>query len=99
MEITMRPYNKRWPSYFEKIESQLDADLKAANIDFVSIIHIGSTSIPNLNAKPIIDILITIPAIKFSDPGTLPLMVAALRDGMRSCRFNIPRCHNPTRLR
>ena len=73
--------NPRWPSRYEKIAAQLKSDLKAANINFISIIHIGSTSIPNLNAKPIIDILITLPPDDFANPEILPLVIAALRDG------------------
>ena len=86
----MHPYNPLWSSHYEKIASQLRADLTAAKIDFISIIHIGSTSIPNLNAKPIIDILITISANDFADPKILPLMIAALRDGQLACPSKNP---------
>ena len=77
----MHHYSPLWPLRYEKIASQLHADLSAAKINYIYIIHIGSTSIPNLNAKPIIDILITIPAHDFANPDILPRMVAALRDG------------------
>lgn len=77
----MHPYNPLWPSRYETIAFQLQADLRAAKVEFISIVHIGSTSIPNLNAKPVIDILITISAENFAKPEFLPLMVAALRDG------------------
>ena len=81
----MHQHNPLWPSLFEKIASQLQMDLTAANINFVSVVHIGSTSIPNLNAKPIIDILITIPPVDFFNPEILPLVIAALRDGEPLC--------------
>jgi GrpB-like predicted nucleotidyltransferase (UPF0157 family) len=49
-------YNPVWPLEFEKIKSFLEpifAD-KAILIE-----HIGSTSVPNMKAKPLIDVLIT----------------------------------------
>lgn len=52
--IVVVPYNPRWPELFkqeaEKIRSVL-GDL------LIEIHHIGSTSVPNLPAKPVIDIL------------------------------------------
>lgn len=77
----MRKYSPRWPFQFEKIASQLRADLTAAKVNFTSITHVGSTSIPNLNAKPIIDIMITIPATDFDTSESLFAMIDALREG------------------
>ncbi len=46
-------YNPKWAVQFEKIKEKLSKPL----IDFaIKIEHVGSTSIPNLAAKPIIDI-------------------------------------------
>ena len=81
MEIVMKKYNPRWAFQFEKIASQLHTDLTAAKINFVSIIHFGSTSIPNLNAKPIIDIMITVPSSDFDTSESLFAMIDALREG------------------
>lgn len=55
--IHICPYNPRWPEDFAMLQSQLRALLGdlALRID-----HIGSTSVPGLAAKDIIDIQITV---------------------------------------
>lgn len=54
MSVVVEPYNPEWPSYFEKIKAELSSYL--ADVEFLSIEHVGSTSVPGLAAKPIIDI-------------------------------------------
>lgn len=82
MLIPMAPPNPQWADQFAHISSQLAVDMSAAGATFTSILHIGSTSIPNLNAKPQIDILITIPPEDFYDtPRICTLFCNALRDG------------------
>jgi len=54
MPITVVPYNPSWPHEFDKIKSELEEALDG--VPFVSIEHVGSTSIPHLAAKPILDI-------------------------------------------
>lgn len=56
----MRAYNSEWPSQFETIRNELAGDLADEGLPFLSIEHVGSTSVPNLPAKPIIDILVVI---------------------------------------
>lgn len=46
-------YNPDWITHFEKIKEKLSHALESKNVD---IQHVGSTSIPRLDAKPIIDI-------------------------------------------
>ncbi|MBA2948091.1 GrpB family protein [Streptomyces sp. PSKA28] len=53
-------YDPTWPEQFET-ERQLLAD---ALPQAVSIEHIGSTSVPGLAAKPIIDIIAVVPDVK-----------------------------------
>ena len=50
-------YNPRWPLLFEQ-ESALIVE--ALGDDVIDIQHIGSTSVPGLRAKPIIDILVAV---------------------------------------
>ncbi len=45
-------YDKNWPSNFEKIKKEIEK----AIIEPAVIEHVGSTSIPGMKAKPIIDI-------------------------------------------
>ncbi|KAF2278901.1 acyl-CoA N-acyltransferase [Westerdykella ornata] len=54
MPIVVEHYNPAWPQHFEKIKSTLHTYLR--DVTIVSIEHVGSTSVPGLAAKPIIDI-------------------------------------------
>ena len=55
--VEMAPYNPRWAQLFATIRSRLVEHLGAAahRVD-----HIGSTSIPGLDAKPIIDVQVSV---------------------------------------
>lgn len=57
MPIIIEEYNPKWPAEFEVIQAELSAMLGplALRID-----HIGSTSVPGLGAKDIIDVQITV---------------------------------------
>ena len=55
--IIISPYDKSWVRAFEKIKKELDCVLQGL---VISIEHVGSTSVPGLFAKPIIDIDIVI---------------------------------------
>lgn len=82
MQIFMSAYNAEWPAQFESIKAELAGDLEDEGLAFLSIEHIGSTSVPSLPAKPIIDILIVIPANHF-DPVYLEKFREALSWGKR----------------
>ena len=51
--IIVLPYDEKWQQAFLDIKSELDAALGPLAL---SIEHVGSTSVPGLAAKPIIDI-------------------------------------------
>lgn len=53
-KIEVFPYDLRWPELFEMERKQL-ADVFGDALE--SIHHIGSTAVPGLSAKPVIDIL------------------------------------------
>ena len=55
--IIVEPYNPAWSTEFEKIKEYLLPHIHDIIID---IVHIGSTSVPGLAAKPIIDFNIVI---------------------------------------
>jgi GrpB-like predicted nucleotidyltransferase (UPF0157 family) len=58
--IVVEAYNPRWPEHFAAISAEL---WPAVSGLATSIEHVGSTSVPGLAAKPIIDIDIVIPDI------------------------------------
>src|SRR6201987_6275002 len=51
--ITIADYDSRWPQQFETLRSRIAAAL--GDLD-IAIEHIGSTGVPGLAAKPVIDI-------------------------------------------
>lgn len=52
--IHLRPYNPEWPALFASEARRIAAALPAG----VAVEHIGSTAVPGLLAKPIIDIML-----------------------------------------
>jgi len=54
MSVVVEPYNSEWPQHFQRIKAVLEAHLQS--IPYISIEHVGSTSVPGLAAKPIIDV-------------------------------------------
>jgi GrpB-like predicted nucleotidyltransferase (UPF0157 family) len=56
--MVLYPYNEEWPHWFEELRQVITSALRERN---VPIHHVGSTSIPGLAAKPIIDMDLVIP--------------------------------------
>jgi GrpB-like predicted nucleotidyltransferase (UPF0157 family) len=63
-KIEIVEYDPRWPQLFceeaERINTALSPNL------VLSIEHFGSTAVPGLAAKPIIDIVITVPSLELA---------------------------------
>jgi GrpB-like predicted nucleotidyltransferase (UPF0157 family) len=57
-EIEIVDYDPRWPALFDEEARRLRATLDPSLI--IEIEHFGSTAVPNLSAKPVIDILIAV---------------------------------------
>lgn len=58
MVVTLvQKYNPEWPQWFEEIKEFLGVKISQACL---RIEHVGSTSIPGMTAKPIIDVIIVI---------------------------------------
>jgi len=55
--IVIADYNPAWPEHFRREEVRIVA---ALGEDALSVEHIGSTSVPGLAAKPIVDILLVV---------------------------------------
>jgi GrpB-like predicted nucleotidyltransferase (UPF0157 family) len=56
--ITLAEYNPSWPALFAREAARIRAVLGDAA---VRVEHVGSTSVPGLAAKPVIDILLAVP--------------------------------------
>lgn len=56
MPIIIEPHNPAWIEEFNRVKKDLEIALK--DVPIVSIEHVGSTSIPDLVAKPVLDIAI-----------------------------------------
>ena len=58
MKVIIEPHNPAWIEEFKNSKALLETILK--DVDYISIEHVGSTCIPGLPAKPVIDIDIII---------------------------------------
>jgi len=56
-DVVVLPYDPQWPDEFVRIRNGLDAALGGCA---VAIEHVGSTSVPGLAAKPVIDLDVVI---------------------------------------
>ena len=54
MPIRVVPYDPSWPRQFARIRVALAGALR--DVPFLAIEHVGSTSVPGLAAKPVIDV-------------------------------------------
>ncbi|MEM9766596.1 MAG: GrpB family protein [Cyanobacteria bacterium P01_D01_bin.71] len=63
-KVAVVPHNPAWQQAFE-LESKQIAQILGENV--VAIHHIGSTAIPGIYAKPIIDFLVAVRAIALVD--------------------------------
>jgi GrpB-like predicted nucleotidyltransferase (UPF0157 family) len=53
--ITVVDYDPCWPGRFEELRSEYAEAMAAARVPVIAIEHVGSTSVPGLAAKPVID--------------------------------------------
>lgn len=58
MRVTILPYDESWATAFSTIETALSTALETVKV--LSIEHVGSTSVPGMAAKPVIDIDIVV---------------------------------------
>src|ERR671914_719550 len=53
--IEVTEYDPAWPDRFEELRAEYARALADADVPVVAIEHVGSTSVPGLAAKPVID--------------------------------------------
>jgi GrpB-like predicted nucleotidyltransferase (UPF0157 family) len=71
--IRLAPYNREWPAWYEREAARI----RTALGDRVRLLeHAGSTSVPGLSAKPVIDIVLAV-ADSGDEEAYVPDMVAA----------------------
>lgn len=56
--VEVVPYDPRWPALFEVTAAELR---RAVGLSILGVHHVGSTSVPSLCAKPILDVLVSVP--------------------------------------
>lgn len=56
--VELVSYDSRWPLIFEDTAAELRAALGRS---ILAVHHVGSTSVPNLSAKPVLDVLVAVP--------------------------------------
>jgi GrpB-like predicted nucleotidyltransferase (UPF0157 family) len=76
MAIQVVPYDPDWPTRFLAIRAAIDAALELVPV--VAIEHVGSTSVPGLAAKPVIDVDVIV-----TRPNLRPAIGALKRIGYR----------------
>ncbi len=72
MDVRVVPYDPDWPVAFAVEAESIRGALRDAPVE---VHHIGSTAIPGIFAKPIIDILLVVPSLELLD-SQVPLIEA-----------------------
>lgn len=70
--ISLSEYDRSWPDGFKEMERWLRENIGQQTA--LRIEHYGSTSIPNMPAKPVIDILIEVPSFSEAKRSIVPLL-------------------------
>lgn len=71
--VEIVPYDSNWPRVYANVEGALRAILGSK---VVAVDHVGSTAIPGMSAKPVIDIDITLSGLADVDEARTRLMDA-----------------------
>ena len=71
--ITITSYDPAWPLRFAELRQRVELALPGTAL---SVEHIGSTSVPGLAAKPIVDVLLTVASVDDEDADAGALLAA-----------------------
>lgn len=74
--IVIEPYRSTWPATFQDHRRRIEDALGAVAL---RVDHIGSTAVPGLAAKPIIDIQVSVRDVKHEPSYAQPLVAAGYR--------------------
>lgn len=64
-KIVLVPYHSKWPDMFEVMKQELLSAVGECRVEDIQ--HIGSTAVPGLAAKPVIDILMGVSRLEVAD--------------------------------
>ena len=73
-EIDIVPYDSSWPGEFEKERDHLRECLPPGLVTRIE--HFGSTAIPKLAAKPVIDMLVEVTSLEATKEQIVPILEA-----------------------
>lgn len=73
-DVAVVDYNPAWPAMFRQEETHLRACLPPELIERIE--HFGSTSVPGLAAKPIIDMLVEVHSLEETRKRIVPILTA-----------------------
>ena len=73
-EIAIVPYDARWPEVFERERRRLQSCLPSDVINRIE--HFGSTAIPGLMAKPVVDMLVEVTSLEETKLRIVPILEA-----------------------
>jgi GrpB-like predicted nucleotidyltransferase (UPF0157 family) len=59
--VFLSPYDRRWPQLFRRERTRLR---RALGRKVLEIEHVGSTAVPGLSAKPVLDLALTVRALR-----------------------------------
>jgi GrpB-like predicted nucleotidyltransferase (UPF0157 family) len=101
--VAIVPYDGRWPGEFERVATVLR---RALGAQALRVDHIGSTSVPGLSAKDVIDVQVSVrdfaPAIAdalppgFEDvPGEWSKWLFVQPQGQRRANIHVRRANTP----
>ena len=74
-EISIAPYDPGWPHLYESEAAFFQRILPKSIV--IKIEHFGSTAVPGLAAKPIIDMLVEVSSLAETQEQIVPILEAA----------------------
>ena len=90
--IIISPYDPAWPSDFEAEATRIESAMGPVA---VRVDHVGSTSVPGLAAKPVIDIQLSVRGLHPLEPHLLPLVALGYTHVPHPDDASYPFLHRP----
>src|SRR2546430_2783370 len=87
-DVGIAPYDSHWPDLFGREAQHLRSCIPAGLI--LRIEHFGSTAVPGLAAKPIVDMLVQVTSLRAARTEIVPILEAQRSEERRvgkECRY------------